>query len=377
MSAPRPLAVLIAGGGVAGLEAALALRDLAGDRVELSILAPNADFALRPLSVREPFAHAQADRYALADLAKAVGAELIEGEFAYVEPERHVAITAAGEELGYDALFLGLGARAKDAFPHVATLDDRRMDEVLHGLVQDVEDGYAQSVAFVSPARQGWSLPLYELALMTAARAHDMGLSAELTVVTPEPAPLALFGPHASEAVVALLDAAGIGLVTGVQAQVPEQGEVMMMPGARTLNASRIVALPELFGPSVRGLPAGEHGFIPVDGEFRVRGVEDVWAAGDATDFNVKFGGLAAQQADRAAASIAAKAGAPAPEQEDQPEIRAILLTGREPRYLHARFVAGTGFDGELTTEPTWQPVAKINAHYLTPYLEDAKPLSN
>jgi sulfide:quinone oxidoreductase len=375
MSAQRPLAVLIAGGGVAALEAALALRDLAEDRVMLRILAPNAEFSYRPLSVREPFAYAHADRYALADLAATVGAELIEGEFAYVEADRRVVITAAGDELPYDALLLGLGARAKDAFPHVATIDDGHMDEVLHGLVQDVEEGYAHSVAFVSPARQGWALPLYELALMTAARAHDMGVSAQLTVVTPEPAPLELFGTRASEAVAALLDAAGIGLITGVQAQVSELGEIVMMPGARTLSASRIVALPELFGPSVRGLPVGEHGFIPIDQECRVRGVHDIWAAGDATDFNVKFGGLAAQQADLAAASIATQAGASVPENAEQPEVRAILLTGREPRYLHARFVGGSGFDGELTTEPTWQPVAKINARYLTAYLDQANPL--
>ena len=377
MSAQRPLAVLIAGGGVAALEAALALRDFAGDRVTLRILAPNADFSYRPLSVREPFAYAHADRYALAELAETVGAELLEGEFAYVAPDKRVAFTAAGEELPYDALLLGLGARVKEAFPHVATIDDRHMDEVLRGLIQDVEEGYAHSVAFVSPARQSWALPLYELALMTAARAHDMDVAAQLTVVTPEAAPLALFGTGASAAVAVLLEEAGIGLIAGVQAQVPERGQVVMMPGARTLAASRIVALPDVFGPAVRGLPVGEHGFVPIDNACRVRGVEHVWAAGDATDFDVKFGGLAAQQADLAAASIAALAGASVPELDEPPEIRAILLTGREPRYLRARFVAGTGFDGELTTEPTWQPVAKINARYLTPYLEQATPLAS
>jgi sulfide:quinone oxidoreductase len=375
MSDRQPLAVLIVGGGVAALEAALALRDLADDRVTLRILAPGAEFSYRPLSVREPFAYHAADSYAIAELAATLDAGLIEGSFAYVEPERSVVITTDGDELAYDALFLGLGAHAKEAFPHVATIDDKHMDEVLHGLVQDVEEGYVRSVAFVSPARQGWAVPLYELALMTAARAHDMGVALELTVVTPEPAPLAMFGARAGAAVAELLDEAGIGLVAGVHAQVPEPGEVLMMPGARTLNASRIVALPELFGPAVRGLPAGRHGFIPVDGEFRVRGAERVWAAGDATDFDVKFGGLAAQQADLAAASIAAHAGARVPEPDEAPEIRAVLLTGRAPRYLHARFVGGAGFDGDLTTEPTWQPVAKVNARYLTPYLEQATPL--
>lgn len=376
MGTRPPLAVLIAGGGVAALEAALALRDLAGDLVSLRILAPNGDFGYRPLSVREPFAHARAARYSLSELAASAGAELIEGEFAYLEADRRVAITASGDELPYDALLLGLGAKTKDAFPHVTTIDAEHMDELLRGLVQDVEDGYARSVAFASPARQGWPLPLYELALMTAARAHDMGVAVELTVVTPESSPLAFFGERASQAVATLLDEAGVGVIAGVDAHVPEPGELLLMPGGRTLNASRIVALPELFGPAVRGLPTGEHGFIPVDGHGRVRGVEDVWAAGDATDGPVKFGGLAAQQADVAAASIAAAAGADVATPSDQPEIHAILLTGREPRYLSARLVGGKGFDGELTKEPTWQPVAKVNARYLTAYLDEATPLA-
>jgi len=375
MSPTQPLQVLIAGGGVAALEAALALRELAGALVSLQLLAPSPEFSYRPLTVREPFAYAPAERYSLAELAEHVGAELIPGEFAYLDAQRSVVHTAADAELPYDALLLALGARVKEPFSHVATLDDRRMDAVLHGVVQDVEEGYARSIAFVAPARMGWPLPLYELALMTAARAHDMGVSVALTVITPEPAPLALFGKDVGEALSELLDEAGIGVVTGVQAQVPEPGQIVLMPGERTLQASRIVALPELYGPAVRGLEAGEHGFIRIDSHCRVRGVTNVWAAGDATESEVKFGGLAAQQADAAAESIAALAGAALTPNPLAPEIHGILLTGREPRYLSARLAGNRGFDGQLTTEPTWSPVAKITARYLTPYLQQAAPL--
>jgi len=38
------LRVLIAGGGVAALETALALHDLAPDRTDVTVLAPNTDF---------------------------------------------------------------------------------------------------------------------------------------------------------------------------------------------------------------------------------------------------------------------------------------------------------------------------------------------
>lgn len=362
--------VVIAGGGVAAVEAGLALRDLAGERVSLTLLAPNADFSYRPMAVREPFAFAPASRYPLADVAAAVGAELIAGEFGWVDTKARIAHTASGLEVAYDALLLALGARIKEPFAHVVTIDDRSLDDLLHGVVQDVEQGYVHSLAFVAPARIAWPLPLYELALMAAARAYDMNVRVKLTIVTSEQAPLAIFGEQASGAMAALLAEAGVETITSIQAQVPEPGAVLLRPGSQTLHADRIVALPELFGPAVRGLPAGEHGFIPVDRHAQVRGAQRVWAAGDATDFAVKHGGVAAQQADAAAESIAALAGAPLTPAPFHPEIRGMLLTGRKPRYLRARISGSQGFDSEMTDEPTWEPVAKISARYLAPYLE-------
>ena len=71
-------------------------------------------------------------------------------------------------------------------------------------------------VAFVVPAGSSWPLPLYELALMLAERAYSMCVDLELHFVTPEAAPLALFGPEASREVAGLLTEAEIALHTGV-----------------------------------------------------------------------------------------------------------------------------------------------------------------
>jgi sulfide:quinone oxidoreductase len=361
--------VVIAGGGVAALEAAMALREFAGPRVSLQLVAPNAEFRYRPMSVREPFAYAPADRYQLAEIAADIGAELIVDEFAWVDSPRQIAHTAKDLELPYDALLLALGARTRAPFGHGLTIDDRHMDELLHGVVQDVEDGYIHSIAFVAPARMGWPLPLYELALMTAARAYDMDANVDLSIVTPETAPLAIFGDAASEAVGTLLSDAGITLIPSAHAQVPDEGEVVFDQGKTTLTVDRVIVLPELFGPSVRGLPAGEHGFIAIDGYAKVRDVERVYAAGDAADFPVKHGGLAAQQADAAAESIAALAGAPVTPQRFRGEIHGVLLTGRAPRYLTAHISGSHGFDSQITETATWMPATKIAAQYLAPYL--------
>ena len=370
MSNEHPFKVVIVGGGVAALEGALALQDLAGDRVSLQLLAPNAEFIYRPMTVREPFAYAPARHYPLDEIARDVGAELIADEFSWVDPAQQIAHTAQGRELPYDALLLGLGARMRPPFAHALTIDDRRMDAVLHGIVQDVEAGYIHSLAFVAPARMGWPFPIYELALMLARRAYDMSADVAVTIITPEDAPLAIFGDEASEAVAELLKEAGITTITSAYAQVSQPGQVSVHPGDRVVQVDRVIALPELFGPAVRGLPAAEHGFIPVDTHSQVRDVPRVYAAGDATDFAIKQGGVAAQQADAAAQSIAALAGVSLTPKPFHPEIRGILLTGGQPRYLTARITGGQGFSSQITTEPTWSPPTKIVAAYLAPYLD-------
>ena len=69
------------------------------------------------------------------------------------------------------------------------------------------------------------------------------------------------------------------------------------------------MALPRLEGPRLRRLLRRTG--LPPDRPFgQVHGEIDVWAAGDATRFPLKQGGIAAQQADAAAESIAARAGA-------------------------------------------------------------------
>ena len=82
----------------------------------------------------------------------------------------------------------------------------------LAGLLFAIETGAATNVAFIVPPACGWSLPVYELALMTARRAAASGCSPRLHLVTPEPAPWSLFGEHASSAVADLLDEHGIKL---------------------------------------------------------------------------------------------------------------------------------------------------------------------
>ncbi len=363
--------VSIVGGGVAAIEAALVLSDLAAKQTDITVIAPNDELVYRPMTVTEPFAFDGARHYKLAPIVADAGARLLVDELDWIEPQKNTLHTKGGETIEYDALILAMGARPGPRYRHATTIDDRRMDEQLHGLIQDIEGGYIKSMAFVAPGRMPWPLPLYELALMTAGRAYDTQVELSTTVITPEDAPLAIFGQTASQAVAEMLSHANIKTITSAYAEIPEKGVVVINPGDRHVHVDRVVALPELGGPEVRGIPLGEHGFIRVDQHGRMRDLQcPIFAAGDAIDFPIKQGGLGCQQADAAAESVAALAGAPVTPEPFHPKMHAKLLTYGEPLYLSAQITGGHGFSSEVSTTSTWSPPSKIAARYLAPYLD-------
>jgi len=366
-----PLNVLIVGGGVAALEAALALRDLGGDRVALTILAPNPEFVYRPMTIREPFSYLNAERYDLAQIATDLGAKLVKDGVKWLDHEQRIVHTLSGSQIPYDELLLAVGARLQPRYKHTLTMDDAHLDVLLHGLIQDVEEGYVHSLGLVTPPGRSWPLPIYEFALMTAQRAYEMNIEVSITITTPEDSPLAMFGPGASDEVKRLLEEHHIATITSAHCEVHEPDTITVHPGPRQLTVDRIVALPELFGPGIQGVPAdGQGGFIPTDTHGKVRGIDHVHAAGDAIDFPIKHGGLAAQQADVAAQAIAAAAGLCPEPQPAQLTIHGVLLTGGKPLYLSAHVAGSHGSHSQLTDEPSWSPPTKIVAKYLSPYLE-------
>jgi sulfide:quinone oxidoreductase len=362
--------VIVAGGGVAAIEAMLALRDIAGDRVSITLVAPQEDFHYRPLSVDEPFALGQALSLPLATVARDVAAELRQDALAAVDPDAHTARLESGETLSYDALLVAVGATRIPALQHVRTFRGQEDSESVHGLIQDIEGGYSKRIVFVVPAGVAWPLPIYELALMAAQRAYENSLSdVELTIVTPEERPLGIFGAGASDDLERMLDEAGITVEAASRAEIPAAGTVVLHPHGKVLEADRIVALPVTTPISIEGLPRDRDGFIPVDSHGRVRGADDVYAAGDGTWFPVKQGGLACQQADAAAESIAAFAGASVDPAPFKPVLRGKLQTGSKPLYMRSDISGAAGDQSESSGHTLWWPPGKVAGAYLAPYL--------
>jgi sulfide:quinone oxidoreductase len=349
--------VLIAGGGVAALEAALALQRLGEDRMSVALIAPEPRFWYRPLAVVESFGLGRLHGIDLAQLADECGALFVVDALASVDAEAHLVHTAQGAELDSDALLVATGARPVAAVPGAITFRGPADVEAFSTLLSSLRAGATARVVFAVPGGVAWPLPLYELALQTARFLDVHGVEGvELALVTPEEAPLGLFGAAASAAVADLLRHRRIDVHTGTYEDV---------------TADVVVALPRLTGLPVAGLPCDANGFIPTDPNGRVHGLHDVFAAGDCTSFPIKQGGLAAQQADAAAETIAAAAGVPIEPEPFRPVLRGLLLTGEAPTFLRAEISGGLGDTSTATSELLWWPPGKIVGRYLAPFLAE------
>ena len=195
--------VVIVGGGVAALEAALALQELAPGLVEVEIVAPEHDFAYRPLLVAEPFGAGGLRTFPLRRLAEAAGATLVESIVTGVDSDRHVVRTAAGDELSFDLLLVAPGAVPVAAVPGAICFRGPTEATALRQLLEDASAGIIDRITFAVPTGVSWPLPLYELALLTRSYLVDEGaVDVAVAIVTPEDAPLDLFGPTASNAII-------------------------------------------------------------------------------------------------------------------------------------------------------------------------------
>jgi sulfide:quinone oxidoreductase len=352
--------VLIAGGGIGALAGALALREYAPPGLGLTLLAPGPDLVVTPESVLEAVGGPPAARYGLAAIAEDLGATLVPDALEAVDPELRRAGTRERGPIDYDALLVAVGARPGPGLPGAMRFAGGPDAPALRAALDDL--GRRPRILFATGGGVGWTLPLYELALLTAARFPE----ASVGVVTPEPRPAALFGVVASREVAARLAAAHVDLHMGVLPEAVDEGALWLAEGG-SIGADLVVALPQPAGPAIPGLPADAHGFMPVDRYGRVDGAPAVWAAGDATARPLKQGGLAAQQADVAARSIAAAHGGHVSPAPYEPSLRGVLLTGGSPRFLRRSAVSSV--PSAASARPLWSAPGKVADGRVARYL--------
>jgi len=366
--------ILIAGGGVAALELLLALRVHAGGRAAVTLLSADDVLAPPAMTVAAPFGRGGAQTHDWPTIAADLGVALVVDRLVAVETRTHTVFTHGGRRIPYDVLVLATGARRVEPLAGALTFGIRgdapaaRLREV----IADLATGRSASIAFALAWPSNWSLPLYELALLTAHELREHGSAAAVRLITPEAQALELLGPAARAAVGPMLDALGIELVANAQPRTVVDGGLLLCDGA-LVEADHVVTMADIVARPVAGLPTDRAGFIPVDLHGRVAGEPSVYAAGEVTSYPLRQGGIAAQQADVVAQTIAANlddAGAePAP---FDPVLRARLTTSGAPLYLQAR-PSGQSL---ASHRAMWSPPGKVAGRYLAPYLATARPPS-
>lgn len=363
--------VLIAGGGIGALESSLALRDLAGDDLQVDIHSPRDDFVYRPYSVTAPFQDRRDLRADMAGLSRRCGAHFHRGSIVSVDLERQRARTQYNDEVRYDYLIVACGARMLRGVPGAINFWGIADDPRIHDVIRDLRLGQLRRVVFTMPSGGSWTLPLYELALLADSElaANEVD-GASLAIVTPEESPLRLFGVEASRRVLDLLEARGIEFVAGTTPVKFAAGRLVKVPGP-SLEADAVISLPRLQGRRIHGIPTDRDGFIPVNDFCEIRGVSHAYAIGDVTNFPVKQGGIAAQQADVAAEAIVADTRGQTSTSRFDPILRGVLFTGGEPLYLYGHLAGGHGESSAVSSEPLWEgaPGDKIIAKHLSPFL--------
>jgi sulfide:quinone oxidoreductase len=368
--------VVVAGAGMAGIEAALALRAFAGDRAAVELVDPGRRFRVPATATGRAFGVGAGLDLPLSLLVARTGAALRHGRLVAVDPLRRVAMLAGGELLTYDALMVAVGAHPEAQLPEALTFTGHREAADVRTLVDGIAEAAARGawtdLVVVVPAGSGWPLAAYEIALM--ARAHlverGYGEGGRITVVTAEDSPLAAFGPEASEAVARALREAGIAVHTGAVVRDWRWGR-LELAGGGPLAADRVIAMPSLRGPAIEGLPSDSHGFVRSAPDGAVSGAPGVWAVGDAGSFPVKQGGIACQQADTAAAEIARGLGADVEPVPFEPTLRGWVWDGGGGHFLRADLRGGHDESpGTASRDPLWSPVSKVAGRFLGPFLE-------
>lgn len=323
--------VIIAGGGVAALEALLTFNEVAGSRLRVTVVSADPNFRYMPLVVTEAFSGGHAYRLELSAVVEPLGARLLVDRLEAVDSGRqHIRLEEAGE-IAYDALLVAIGARRRGTLPGAITFAGDKAASDLRHLLQRAAEGELRRLVYAIPAGVRWTLPAYELALITAGHFERESISTRVGVVSYEPEPLAVFGGRASAAIAGQLRMRGVEFRRAEPVRA-EAGQ-LVVAGDEAIPADAVIALPRLFAPEIDGLPSDADGFLPVDEYCRVPSIGPVYGAGDATNSPLKQGGIAAQQAETAALAIFADLG-PGPRPEPfRPRLRGLMLAGPPSRY--------------------------------------------
>lgn len=328
--------VVVVGGGVAALEAALGLHWEECIDTHVTLIAEAEEFVYRPLAVLEPFGYGMAPHFPIAEILHGAIDELIIAKIANVDTTTSSLTTSDGATIEFDAAVVATGAEATSWLENSIVVGTPAAMESMAILVAKLDAGMVDKIAFVVPEGASWTLPMYELAMFTADRARRRLHHIEVNLLIPDAKPLIQFGQGASDNVNGLLREVGVNLITSATG-VSYNDQRLQTRSGRQFDTKFVVAVPQLHGAVTPGLPhSDDDGFLPVDDYGLVVGTTNIYAAGDVTNFPIKQGGIASQQADVVVGAITEQFGERANPHAFEPELRGLLLSHRGKTSMRA-----------------------------------------
>ena len=310
--------VVVLGGGFGGAAAALTCRELLPEQHQVTIVDRSAESFLCGVNPAVIVGDQAPLARTLTKLPKQ-GIRLVEGEIESIDVARRLVATSAGE-LAWDHLVIALGvAYDWDAVPgsrNAYSFYDRATSLRLRDRILAFEGGSIVIGIGGSPYR--CPPAPFEAVLMIDAHLRDRGIreQTELTVAIPEPRPLAVAGPAASDRIEALLEERGVGLLTGRHVSLVDSTTVEFSDGTR-VSADVPITIPVHQLPSVvadSGI-ANDSPFVPVDRATLETSTPGVFAIGDVNTIPVgpkavpKAGVFATAQGRHAASVVAHRLG--------------------------------------------------------------------
>jgi sulfide:quinone oxidoreductase len=312
--------VLVLGGGFGGAQAAIAARGLLDDGHRVTVV-DRADESFlcgaNPLMVVGERPREGVSR-PLSTLAEH-GVEVVFDEIVAIDLQGRKVDTSR-HALSFDFLVVALGAVYDlDAVPGSSAAHsfyDHAGSVLLSGAVERFEGG--RVVIGIAGAPYKCPPAPLETALLFEWHFRRSGISAEIHLYIPEPAPLAVAGPETAKRVGELLASRGVRLhtqttVTGVE----DSGRQVHFSDGSSLDADLAVVVPAHRAPAVvveSGLTQGKP-WVPVDPEtLETSAAAGVFAVGDVNSIPIaddralpKAGVFASAQGRQAAATITSR----------------------------------------------------------------------
>lgn len=389
--------IVVAGGGFAGVESALMLRDALGERAAITVVSTETTFTMRPDAVYLAFDGTAAElEIPLAAPLAHRGIPLVAARVDDIDPHARV-LFAHGEEIAYDYAILATGATADaERIPGLAEhavvvwspADLLRLRERFREVRDGARGGRRSTVLFVVPPHNDWPVPLYELLLMFDAWLRRESARSEVTVLlaTCERGFLRAFGPRTEATLRHELAARRIAGMEHAMLEEVRAGEAAF-GDAGTVGCDLLVAAaPYRAAADFRALARDSRGFVLVDqGSRRALGCDAVFVVGDAADFPVKQAVLALLQADAAAEAVVASIERRAPRFAFAPT--SVLLLDELESAIFAQVplhmtdtpcaplqVVETEARYVLGSSPAWRLGRKAMSRYLAWRLRSGKP---